>query len=58
MSLTAERPLTGLSEQESVEGTIKGEQKQEREHGDRSPGTEQKPPTTGHYFLNILKPFL
>lgn len=34
MSLTAERPLTGLSEQESVEGTIKGEQKREREHGD------------------------
>lgn len=56
MSLTAGCPLTGLSEQESAEGTIKGEQ--EREGARRSPGTEQKPPTTGHYFLNILKPFL
>lgn len=34
MSLTAERPLTGLSEQESAEGTIKGEQERERGHGD------------------------
>lgn len=34
MSLTAERPLMGLSEQESGEGTIKGEQERERGHGD------------------------
>lgn len=34
MSLTAECPLMGLSEQESGEGTIKGEQERERGHGD------------------------